>query len=85
MDAAGKDGATSADARERSYWDEYMFVRTMAGMNFQVGEVNRFSVNYFVGAVNGADRWTWIGGPLIQLTINLKADWKYVPAKIYSF
>ena len=42
------------------------------------------TLQYFIGAFNRGDRRTWSGIPLVQLTINVRSDRKYVPAKLIN-
>jgi len=40
---------------------------------------------YFAGFQNPGDNWLASGSRFLQLTINLKSEWKYVPEKYIIF
>ncbi len=61
------------------------FIRLMAGVSFRISDAHFLGLNYFLGIENKPGGVELIGGPLIQLTINLRSDWEYRPARIYSF
>ena len=61
------------------------FVRFGGGLTIIFDPVHTLTLQYFVGAFNRGNRWTWSGIPLLQLTINVRSDWKYVPAKLINF
>lgn len=61
------------------------FGRAMMGLAYSFDKKHIISFNYFVGAENQGDYWTYIGGPYLQLTIRFDDDFKYVPARYISF
>jgi hypothetical protein len=71
--------------RWKEGFNDFEFIRFGAGVNILFDPIHTLTLSYFVGLLNRGDRWTWSGIPLIQLTINIKKDWIYVPAKYINF
>lgn len=61
------------------------FVRFGAGLTVVFDPLHTLTLSYYFGAANTGERWTWSGIPLVQLTLNVRTDWKYVPAKLVNF
>jgi hypothetical protein len=57
------------------------FVRFGGGAAFVFNAAHTLGVSYFVGAANTGNGWTWTGIPAVSLIINLRTDWKYLPAR----
>jgi hypothetical protein len=57
------------------------FVRFGGGVAFLFNAVHSLGISYFVGTANTGDGWSWSGIPAVNLLINLRTDWKYVPAR----
>jgi len=52
-----------------------------SGVAFLFNAVHSLGISYFVGTANTGDGWSWSGIPAVNLLINLRTDWKYVPAR----
>lgn len=61
------------------------FVRFGPGLAYVVNKQHTINFNYFLSAENDGQSWSWAGIPVIQLIININKDYKYLPAKYFSF
>jgi len=61
------------------------FVRFGGGVTLIMDPVHRLNISYFFGVANDGKNLFWSGIPLIQLTIVLRDDYKYVPAHYINF
>jgi hypothetical protein len=77
--------AAGAFYRWRQDFSDFEFLRFGGGLNILFDPVHTLNISYFVGVANDGNRWKWSGIPLIQLSINIREDWLYVPAKYINF
>lgn len=71
--------------RWKENFSDLEFIRFGAGINILFDPVHTLTISYFVGVANTGKRWNWSGIPLLQLTIRIRKDWIYVPAKYINF
>ena len=64
---------------------DFQFFRAMLGSSYSLTKKSRLTLSYFVGYENRSDYWAWIGGPIVQFTINLDKDNTNVPAFYFNF
>lgn len=62
------------------------FLRFGGGITWVVDVKHSINFNYFLGMTQELqNEWTYLGIPMIQLIFNINKDYKYLPAKYYSF
>lgn len=61
------------------------FWRGGGGINYVFDPLHTLNVSYFLGWQNLGDRWIVEGFAFVGLTINIRTDWRYVPAQVFSF
>jgi hypothetical protein len=61
------------------------YIRFGGGVTFTFDQVHAMTIIYYAGLQNTGERWLATGSLFLQLTINLKSEWKYVPAKYINF
>lgn len=66
-------------------FSDIQFWRAGGGITWVFDPVHSLNVSYFTGWENTGIEWTTSGFLLVQLNLNLRTDWRYVPAKIFSF
>jgi len=71
--------------RWRGEFADFEFWRAGGGLTYIFDPLHTLSVSYFFGWENAGDKWTRSGFLLVQLSLNIRNDWKYVPAKIVNF
>ncbi len=71
--------------RWRENFSGFEFIRIGAGVNIIFDPVHTLNISYFLGSTNLGDRWTWSGIAFLQLSIRIREDWIYVPAKYINF
>jgi hypothetical protein len=71
--------------RWRGDFDDWEFWRAGGGVTYVFDPFHTLNVSYFFGWENSGLEWTRSGFLLVQFSINIRNDWKYVPAKIVSF
>jgi len=64
---------------------DFQFFRAMLGGSYSITKKSRLNFSYFIGYENRRDYWAWIGGPILQFTINLDKDNTNVPAFYFNF
>lgn len=71
-----------------SWKDDYNgfeFIRAGAALAYVLNEQHSINFTYFAGAADTSPEWTFSGSFVVQLIINIRKDYKYVPAKYISF
>ena len=71
-----------------SWKDDYKgfeFIRAGAALAYVLNEQHSINFTYFAGAADTSPEWTFSGSFVVQLIINIRKDYKYVPAKYISF
>jgi len=71
--------------RWRGDFADFEFWRAGPGVTYVFNPVHALNVAYFFGWENTGVEWTRSGFLLVQLSLNIRRDWKYVPAKIINF
>jgi len=71
--------------RWRGEFSDVEFWRAGGGVTYLFDPVHALTVFYFLGWENNGVEWTRSGFLLVQLSLNIRTDWKYVPAKIFDF
>lgn len=66
--------------RWREGFNDIEFVRMGAGVTYLFDALHGLNVSYFVGRQNLGDQWVTDGFTFVGLSLNVRADWKYVPA-----
>ncbi len=61
------------------------FIRAGGGLAYIVSEQHSINFTYFTGIADTGDEWVFAGSFVVQLIINIRKDYKYVPAKYISF
>lgn len=61
------------------------FIRFGPGLGFIIDDKHIFNFSYLLSMKNNGQSWEWAGIPVIQLSININKDYKYIPAKYISF
>jgi hypothetical protein len=61
------------------------FIRAGGALAYILNEQHSMNFTYFVGAADTGNDWVYSGSFVVQLVINIKKDYKYVPAKYISF
>jgi len=70
--------------RWRNGFNGFEFIRFGPGISIIFDKKNTLNLNYLVGVKNFGEYWQWSGIPVIQLSLNINKDYKYVPAKYFS-
>jgi hypothetical protein len=63
----------------------FLGVRTGLAAAYVFNKAHSLNAGYFYGAINTGTQFTNIGIISLQLIINIRRDYKYVPAKYISF
>ena len=63
----------------------FLGLRTGFGLAYVIDHAHSLNIGYFYGAVNTGEGYTNLGIPSIQIIINIKKGYRYLPAKYYSF
>jgi hypothetical protein len=71
--------------RWRGEFNDFEFWRAGGGVTYLFDPIHALNVSYFWGWENNGIEWTRSGFLLVQLSLNIRTDWKYVPAKIFDF
>ena len=71
--------------RWRDEFNDIEFWRAGGGVTYVFDPFHTLNVSYFFGWENTGAEWTRSGFLLVQLSLNIRNDWKYVPAKIVNF
>jgi hypothetical protein len=71
--------------RWQDEFNDFEFFRAGGGVTYVFDPFHTLNVSYFVGRQNTGVEWTTSGFLLVQLSLNIRNDWKYVPAKIFNF
>jgi hypothetical protein len=71
--------------RWRDEFTDFEFWRAGGGVTYVFDPFHTLNVSYFFGWENTGAEWTRSGFLLVQLSLNIRNDWKYVPAKIVNF
>ncbi len=66
-------------------FSDFELIRTGPGITYIINDRHSFSFNYFLSIDNNHIDWEWSGIPSIQLKINIDKDYKFLPAKYFSF
>jgi hypothetical protein len=66
--------------RWREGFNDIEFVRVGGGVTYVFDALHGLNVSYFIGRQNLGDQWVTDGFTFIGLALNVRADWKYVPA-----
>lgn len=66
-------------------YNGFEFIRAGAALGYVLNEQHSINLTYFVGAADTSPEWTYSGSFVVQLIINIRKDYKYVPAKYISF
>lgn len=66
-------------------YNGFEFIRAGAALGYVLNEQHSINFTYFVGAADTSPEWTFAGSFVVQLIINIRKDYKYVPAKYISF
>ena len=61
------------------------YIRAGGGLAYIMNEQHTLNFTYFGGAADTGDEWIYSGSLVIQLVINIRKDYKYVPAKYINF
>lgn len=70
------------------WWGDFSdieFWRAGGGVTYMFDPLHFLNVSYFWGWENTGVEWTRSGFLLVHLSLNIRSDWKYVPAKIVNF
>ncbi|WP_430817586.1 DUF2490 domain-containing protein [Carboxylicivirga sp. RSCT41] len=71
-----------------SWKDNYKgleFIRAGAALAYVINEQHSINFTYFTGSADTGDDWIFSGSFVVQLVINIRKDYKYVPAKYINF
>ena len=71
--------------RWRDDFSDIEFWRAGGGVTYMFDPIHSLNVSYFLGWENTGVEWTRSGFLLVQLSVYIRRDWKYVPAKIVNF
>jgi len=71
--------------RWREGFNGIQFIRTGPGITRIFNDQHTINFNYYLSIDNDGENWHWAGIPSIQLIINIDKDYKYLPAKFFSF
>jgi hypothetical protein len=66
--------------RWREGFNDIEFVRLGGGVTYLFDALHGLNVSYFVGRQNLGDQWVTDGFTFVGLSLNVRADWTYVPA-----
>lgn len=66
-------------------YNGFEFIRAGAALAYLLNEQHSINFTYFAGAADTSPEWTFSGSFVVQLIINIRKDYKYVPAKYISF
>jgi len=77
--------AAGAFYRWQDNFQGFQFIRFGPGLAYVFDGKHILNFNYLLSATNNGDSWSWAGIPVIQLIINITADYKYIPAKYFNF
>lgn len=71
-----------------SWKDNYSgleFIRAGGALAYILNEQHSLNFTYFAGAADTGNDWVYSGSFVVQLVINIRKEYKYVPAKYISF
>jgi len=71
--------------RWREGFNGIQFIRTGPGITRIFNDQHTINFNYYLSIDNDGENWQWAGIPSVQLIINIDKDYKYLPAKFFSF
>lgn len=71
--------------RWRDDFSDIEFWRAGGGITYVFDPFHTLNVSYFTGWENNGVDWTTSGFLLVQLSLNIRNDWRYLPAKTVSF
>lgn len=77
--------AAGAFYRWQDNFQGFQFIKFGPGLAYVFDGKHILNFNYLLSATNNGDSWSWAGIPVIQLIINITADYKYIPAKYFNF
>jgi len=66
-------------------WNGFRFIRFGPGLTYLINKQHTINFNYLISAENDTKMWHWAGIPVVQLIININKEYKYLPAKYFSF
>ena len=61
------------------------YIRFGPGLAFVFDVKHILNFNYMISVKNYGQEWGWAGIPVVQLIININKEYKYMPAKYFSF
>lgn len=61
------------------------YIRAGAGMAYVLDKMHSINLTYFAGIADAGSTNTYSGSLVLQLIINIRRDYKYVPAKYINF
>lgn len=71
--------------RWRGDFNDMEFWRAGGGLTYVFDPFHTLNISYFFGWENSGLEWSRSGFLLVQLSLNIRNEWKYVPAKIVNF
>jgi hypothetical protein len=77
--------AFGAFYRWRDNFNGFQFIRFGPGLSYVMNRQHTINFSYFLSSENNTEFWEWAGIPTIQLVININKDYKYLPAKYFSY
>lgn len=66
-------------------YNGFEFIRAGAALAYVINEQHSINFTYFAGVADTTPERTYSGSFVVQLIINIRKDYKYVPAKYISF
>ncbi|WP_289053820.1 hypothetical protein [Carboxylicivirga marina] len=61
------------------------YIRAGGGLAYIISDQHTINFTYFVGAADIGDDWVYSGSFVVQLIINIRKAYKYIPAKYIMF
>jgi hypothetical protein len=71
--------------RWRGDYSDIEFIRAGVGLTYVFDKRHALNVGYFGGWAHAGDDWVLSGIFLVQYVVNIRREWKYIPAKIFTF